>query len=188
VLRDGAAFLSGWTRNEPRFFQFGGVLAVTVYLDALLLGKLQRSILLGYADAIAELDDPVANAVGLAAIERGLARFRNVYWWDNVTTHDDANQVLSAYHSQTGLARIADQVFSEVREYSRQIEVSASRRTAIISTLIGLFGLPLAIAIGVDQSFTLSPTVKAAVLAGAVLLGAIGAALRPMLHAVRNSR
>ena len=154
VLRDGAAFLSTVPIGHERYFPGASILVPTIYLDTFLLGLTQRKLLLEYADRVAELGNPVSEAHALARLERGVTRFRNVLWGEHVTSHGIANELLRAYHEQTRLHRLADQVFGEVRDYASQIQTDSGRRTAAASTLVGFAGIAIGVGFGLDQVFT----------------------------------
>ena len=154
VLRDGVAFIGRRAdkgESDP-FFNEAERYFRSIYLDALLLGSLQRLSLHQIADNLADLEDPIEHPRRLADIERTSANFRNVYWWQHVTGHGIANDLLRAYQLQHRLPDLLAQVVSELSDYSRQAQTDAAERTNALLGILTILGLPLGTALGLDQA------------------------------------
>jgi hypothetical protein len=153
VLRDGAAFL-GMRPEQPddSFFASAEAHFRSVYVDAFLLGDIQRLTLGRIADAVAVLDDPVRAPDDVRAIERDLTRFRNVYWHQQLGQSSIANEILAAYSEQHHLRELAGQLFDELGEYSRQVQLAVAERSSLLLGVITVVGLPFALALGTLQA------------------------------------
>jgi hypothetical protein len=122
----------------------------SMYPDVVLLGLIQRSFLLAFADALAILGDPVANPDDLRRLETQFRRFRNVYWWQQVTSQEYGNLLLRIFADRNHLPELHAQIVDELGEYSRQVQTAAAERTNALVALATPV-LPFAIMIGVDQ-------------------------------------
>jgi len=168
VLRDGVAFVG----NSPAKFLAvtAPVLIRTIYLDALLLGKVQSEWLARIAGDIAELGDPGSKPERLEEIERRLNYFRNVFWWQHLTPHGHANLLLRRYQSQHALPELASQIVSELADYSRQARTAAAARSNALLAALTLVGLPVATALGILQALGADRWVDIGIAMGAALV------------------
>ncbi len=123
----------------------------SMYLDVILLGLVQRSFLLAFADALAVLGDPVSNPDDLRRLEAQFRRFRNVYWWQQVTSQEYGNKLLAIFADRNHLPPLHEQIVAELGEYSRQVQTAAAERTNALVALATPV-LPFAIMIGLDQA------------------------------------
>jgi hypothetical protein len=197
VLRDGAAFLGARPDEGERdpFFGAAEVYFRSIYVDALLLGMIQRMGLHAIADDIASVDDPQFQPDQVQRIERRLSRFRNVYWWTHLSGHGHANDLTTAYGRQHRLPELATQLFNELSEFSRQIQTAAADRTNALLGLITLLGLPIGATIGVlqvlgnDSALVLAITVAVATAMTFALIRYLARPVfDPMVRAIRNSK
>lgn len=168
VLRDGVAFVG----NSPARFlaETAPVLIRTIYLDALLLGKVQSRWLARIAGDIAELGDPGSNPERLEQIERRLNYFRNVFWWQHLTPHGPANVLLRRYQGQHALPELASQIVSELADYSRQAGTAAAARSNALLAALTLVGFPAATALGILQVLGADRWVDIGIAMGAALI------------------
>jgi hypothetical protein len=162
VLRDGAAFLmyphqSGFADSAERYFR-------SIYTDAFLLGGAQRIRLHQIADRLARLADPERSVRPLLQLHQEVTTFRNSYWWQHVTGHGPANDLLRAYQQQHRLGEIASQIFTGLAESADQARIVAAERqseqSARGNALIGLVtivGLPFGIALALVQALNAKP-------------------------------
>ncbi|MEN8649498.1 hypothetical protein ABCR94_02300 [Streptomyces sp. 21So2-11] len=81
----------GRLRGDGDFYDFGALHARTVYLDALLLGSLQRDHTDELTDELSEVFDGARLARRVAVLERNIAHFRSTYWRQHLTAHGPAN-------------------------------------------------------------------------------------------------
>lgn len=195
MLRDGAAFLGHRPDRgqEDVYFSHAEVYFRSIYLDALLLGMMQRAALQAIADDVAELGDPIREPKEVRRIERRLTEFRNVYWWRHLSGHGTVNELTRAYGRQHHLDELSRQIVEEVTEYSRQAQTAAADRTNALLGFLTLVGLPLGLVIGVFQTLGIDSPLPLAIAAVSMVLltiALLGAAaptlLEPMLRAIRR--
>ncbi|MCC6223723.1 MAG: hypothetical protein IT201_09585 [Thermoleophilia bacterium] len=151
VLRDGAAFLGSGPDMGPiyRLADDPELHFRTIYLDAFLLGMIQGRRLGEIADDLAALGDPVRHLDRLDALERELAEFRNVYWWQQLGPQWHGNDVLRAYHRQNEIPELLDQVTQQLTESARKALTAASNRTGALLGVLTVVGLPFGLAVGI---------------------------------------
>lgn len=141
VLRDGAGFL-GHPRASSDFVEtFAVVYLRSIYVDALLLGRLQQIALRGLTGALVELSDPALHPRKVERLAAWMSRFRNELWWQHLTEHGVANDLLVAYHRQHRLPELVDQVRSELSDYTQQASLRAGRLLNIVAAFFALFSL-----------------------------------------------
>lgn len=153
VLRNGLAFVA--TRHSPStdaFLDSADTNFRSIYLDAILLGYVQRVSLSSLANRVAELDDPVDQPTLVRHIERDLTRFRNVYWHQAISPSHVATGLLDAYLDEHYLQVFASELYEEVSEYSRQVQAAAAERTTVLLSIITVVGLPFGLALGLLQA------------------------------------
>lgn len=162
VLRDGTAFLGckadRGSTVHARFYPEAESRVRSIYLDAILLGMIQRISISEIADKLAELEDPISDPEALRTVEENLRRFRNVFWWRQVTRHSFGNDLLTAYQDQHQLGVLVEQTVDELAEYSRQAERLAAEKTNALAektnallALLTILGAPFGLAFGVLQ-------------------------------------
>lgn len=195
VLRDGTAFLG---RRPDRgaddpFFGSAELYFRSIYLDALLLGMIQRAALVSIADDVAALGDPIRRPGAVHALERRLTEFRNVYWWSHLSGHGSVNDLTAAYGRQHRLPELSRQVVEEVGYYASQVQTAAADRASALLGLLTLVGLPLGAVIGVfqilsiDSAPALAAAVLAAILASVLVVATVARPLiDPIVRAVRR--
>jgi hypothetical protein len=153
VLRDGTGFVGARPDlgDADPFFGSAERYFRSVYLDALVLGEVQRMLLMRLADDLAALEDPIEHPDRLAILERRLSRFRNIFWWQQVTSHGPANDLLVLFQAQHRLPALVDQVVAELADYARQTQTAAALRSNALLAVITILGLPLGIAVALAQ-------------------------------------
>ncbi|MEE1938081.1 hypothetical protein V1L54_01380 [Streptomyces sp. TRM 70361] len=153
VLRHGAAFLGH--RPDPGgdedFHAFAALHARTVYLDALLLGSLQRDHIDELTDELAAVFDTPRLAPRVAALERNIARFRSTYWRQHLTAHGPANGLLLAFQNQHRLPERFTGILAEAADYSRLVQTQESQQISGALGVLTILGLPLGTALGILQ-------------------------------------
>lgn len=142
-LRNGVAFLAlRATAGDPFLSSAQPAIYVrTIYTDAVLLGLMQKLTLHDIAERLSErtAPDPLAR---LREIEVQLDTFRTTLWWQNVTEHGLANDLLVAFQQQHGLVKLLEQVISDLSDSSRLHGLIDSERTANSLNAIAAIGLP----------------------------------------------
>ncbi|MCP3765176.1 hypothetical protein [Streptomyces sp. MAR25Y5] len=153
VLRQGAAFLGHRPdTGEGDFYAFGALHSRTVYLDALLLGALQRDHIDELTDELSEVfTSPRRLARRVAALERNIALFRSGYWRQHLTAHGPANELLLAFQNQHRLPARFNEILAEVADYSRLVQTQESQQISGALGILTILGLPLGTALGILQ-------------------------------------
>ncbi len=152
VLRHGAAFLGHRADSgEGDFYEFGELHARTVYLDAILLGSLQRDHIDELTDDLSEVFDSVRLAGRVASLEKNIAVFRSTYWRQHLTAHGPANELLLAFQSQHRLPARFNEILAEAADYSRLVQTQESQQISGALGVLTILGLPLGTALGILQ-------------------------------------
>lgn len=156
VLRDGISLLARRPRQppeDPDYLDSAALYAATIYTDVLVLGLAQQVGLAFLADGLARVADPSESFDDVLALETAFSSFRNTYWWQHLTQHGRANQLLDAFHEQRRLPGLLAQVGDELGDYARQAEIREARRNAAADArtnrflaLLAVVGVPLALA------------------------------------------
>ncbi|WP_436791181.1 hypothetical protein [Yinghuangia sp. YIM S10712] len=152
VLRHGAAFLGHRPdTGAGDFFEFGALHSRTVYLDALLLGTLQRNHIDELTDELSEVFSSSRLARRVAALERNIAVFRSTYWRQHLTAHGPANDLLLAFQHQHRLPTRFTEILAEAADYSRLVQTRESQQISAALGVLTILGLPVGTALGVLQ-------------------------------------
>ncbi|MCM2577563.1 hypothetical protein [Streptomyces meridianus] len=152
VLRHGAAFLGHRAdTGEGDFFDFGALHARTVYLDALLLGSLQRDHIDELTEELSGVFDGSRLAARVAGLERNIALFRSTYWRQHLTAHGPANELLLAFQSQHRLPVRFGEILAEAADYSRLVQTQESQQISGALGVLTILGLPLGTALSILQ-------------------------------------
>ncbi|MFH9735912.1 hypothetical protein [Streptomyces sp. NPDC017260] len=153
VLRQGAAFLGHRPdTGEADFYGFGALHSRTIYLDALLLGSLQRDHIDELTDELSEVfASPRHLARRVAGLERNIALFRSGYWRQHLTAHGPANELLLAFQNQHRLPARFAEILTEAADYSRLVQTQESQQISGALGVLTILGLPLGTALGILQ-------------------------------------
>ncbi|MEW1722330.1 hypothetical protein [Streptomyces sp. NPDC093109] len=152
VLRHGAAFLGHRTdTGHGDFYDFAALHARTVYLDALLLGALQRDHIDELTDELSAVFDGTRLARRVAALERNIAYFRSTYWRQHLTAHGAANDLLLAFQAQHRLPARFAEILAEAADNSRLVQNQESQQISGALGVLTILGLPLGTALGILQ-------------------------------------
>ncbi|WP_405675213.1 hypothetical protein OG292_05175 [Streptomyces sp. NBC_01511] len=152
VLRHGAAFLGHRAdTGDGDFYDFGVLHARTVYLDALLLGSLQRDHIDELTEELSEVFDSDGLTRRVTALEKNIARFRSTYWRQHLTAHGPANGLLRAFQHQHRLPERFAEILAEAADYSRLVQTLESQQISGALGVLTILGLPLGTALGVLQ-------------------------------------
>ncbi|BDH03610.1 hypothetical protein [Streptomyces seoulensis] len=154
VLRQGAAFLGHRPdTGEGDFYEFGALHSRTVYLDALLLGSLQRDHIDELTDELSDVfTSPRRLARRVASLERSIALFRSGYWRQHLTAHGPANELLLAFQNQHRLPDRFNEILAEAADYSRLVQTQESQQISGALGVLTVLGLPLGTALGILQA------------------------------------
>ncbi|MFI1017453.1 hypothetical protein [Streptomyces sp. NPDC020965] len=152
VLRDGAAFLGHRAdTGAGDFYAFGALHARTVYLDALLLGTLQRDHIDRLTDQLSEVFDGLRLSAQVGSLERSIALFRSTYWRQHLTAHGPANELLLAFQAQHRLPERFAEILAEAADYSRLVQGQDSQQISGALGVLTILGLPLGTALSILQ-------------------------------------
>ncbi|GAU65123.1 Syd protein [Streptomyces sp. NBRC 110611] len=152
VLRHGAAFLGHRPdQGDGDFFTFAAVHHRTIYLDALLLGTIQRDHIDELTDALSDVFDKPNIGPRVAALEQRIAAFRSTYWRQHLTAHGPANELLLAYQGQYRLADRFAEILAEAADYARLVQTQDSQQIAGALGVLTILGLPLGTALSILQ-------------------------------------
>lgn len=152
VLRQGSAFLGHRTdTGAGDFFEFAALHSRTVYLDALLLGALQRDHIDELTDELSEVFNSSQLARRVAALERNIAVFRSTYWRQHLTAHGPANDLLLAFQNQHRLPVRFHEILAEAADYSRLVQTQESQQISAALGVLTILGLPLGTALSILQ-------------------------------------
>ncbi|MEU7967365.1 hypothetical protein AB0D09_28470 [Streptomyces sp. NPDC049097] len=152
VLRQGAAFLGHRPdTGAGDFYEFGALHSRTVYLDALLLGSLQRDHIDELTDELSEVFTSSQLARRVAALERNIAVFRSTYWRQHLTAHGPANDLLLAFQNQHRLPARFTEILAEAADYSRLVQTQESQQISGALGILTILGLPLGTALSILQ-------------------------------------
>ncbi len=179
VLRDGAAFLG---RPEPDPFLDDGVasaLVRSVYVDAILLGRMQLDALGGLAEAVANVKatDSATASTELRDIQYWLDDVRSNLWWDRVTHHGPANDILSSFQAQHQARDQLREVVAELADRVRFHGMLQDETTTRLLNVIAVVGFPIGAGLAVAQIVTSAGFVAAAVSLVASALVAVATSL-----------
>jgi hypothetical protein len=114
----------------------------SMYLDALLLGVVQRVLLAQLADDVASCGDPTRNQRTLRTVQRDVRVFRNRYWWRDFSNWGWPDQVLRAYQEIHGLPTDVDNLTAELSDFATEVEAANSHRINLGLAIIALIGIP----------------------------------------------
>ncbi|GHJ35410.1 hypothetical protein [Streptomyces sp. TS71-3] len=152
VLRQGAAFLGHRAdTGAGDFFEFAALHSRTVYLDALLLGSLQRDHIDELTDELSHVFTSARLAHRVARLERNIAVFRSTYWRQHLTAHGPANDLLLAFQNQHRLPVRFDEILAEAADYSRLVQTQESQQISGALGVLTILGLPLSTALSILQ-------------------------------------
>jgi hypothetical protein len=153
ITRDGAAFV-GLRRDlgeHDPFLGYAQLYAHTAYLDALLLGMIQRSHIEGMIDTSARAFEAQDMPRHLSRLEDRAARFRSIYWLRDASAHGPANDILTAYQAQHRLPDRFDAVLGEIADLNRIVQTQEGQRVGAALGVLTVVGIPFGAAFGILQ-------------------------------------
>ncbi|MFF0446215.1 hypothetical protein ACFYT4_07340 [Streptomyces sp. NPDC004609] len=152
VLRHGAAFLGHRPdAGNGDFYAFAQLHCRTVYLDALLLGTVQRDHIDELTEGLSGVFDGPKLAHRVSTLERHIATFRSTYWRQHLTAHGPANQLLLSFQAQYRLAERFDGILAEAADYARLVQTQESQQIAGALGVLTILGLPVGTALSILQ-------------------------------------
>jgi hypothetical protein len=148
VLRDGTSFVgvSPDPGNESTFHASARSYVHSIYLDTLLLGRMQVVALSALANRIAERKPDRLTSTRLAALEHNLIEIRRILWSQSITSRIKANALLQAFQQQHHVEELLDLVRSDLGDASRFVEAQTNRSINAFLGLVSTIAFPLGLA------------------------------------------
>lgn len=141
VMRDGMAMLATTPLTQTSFHEHARVHARSVYLDAFLLGLIQR-------DAAQALDREAAHAMAHVAdispttpenLEESLLSFRSRLWVGHVADRGgNVEEITRAVQAQYRLPELVAKITTDLGEIARFMQARATRQREQIAWILGL--------------------------------------------------
>jgi hypothetical protein len=127
ALRDGVAFLGlvPDTGDNTSFFAWGESYIRSLYTDVILLAALERDALDDFANRLAHIGNRFEKSRQYRRLINEVTEFRNVFWWENVTRHGNANQILQQLHAAHGTSQLFSRVIADLDAFRQQVEAQA---------------------------------------------------------------
>jgi len=171
IGRDGAAFVAlrpDRGAGDP-FLAHAHQYAHTTYLDALLLGMIQRASVERMVLASAAAFDAPDLGRHLEHLQARAARFRTIYWLRDASSHGHANSILDAYHAAHELPERFAAVLSEIADLNRTVQAREAEHVAAALGVLTVVGLPAGIALETLQALDANSPRDLALAAGFAL-------------------
>lgn len=128
ALRDGVSFF-GLKPEEDRsgrgFFDWAECYMRSLYTDAVLLGALERNALDDFANRLARIGNRFEKSVEFRSLVNEVTEFRNVFWWEDVTRHGPANEILRQLHNAHHTPQLFARVVDDLEAFRQQVEAQA---------------------------------------------------------------
>jgi hypothetical protein len=127
VLRDGIGFLGlvPDPGDTAGFFAWGETYVRSLYTDVALLAALERDALDDFANRLAHIGDRFEKSQEFRRLVNEVTEFRNVFWWENVTRHGNANMILEQLHAAHRTSRLFTRVIADLEAFRQQVEAQA---------------------------------------------------------------
>ncbi|MEV4105918.1 hypothetical protein AB0J42_37270 [Nonomuraea sp. NPDC049649] len=152
VLRDGMGVVgvrADQGRDDP-FFGYAELYLRSIYLDAVLLGLLQKQGLTELEERLATaLDSSVAAT--MASLEQEVSSFRHRLWAQHLTPHGAPNRLLTAFQQQHALRERFDQILTEISDFNRLTRDDENRHVNSAVVVFTLVTVPAGIALALLQ-------------------------------------
>lgn len=124
ALRDGVGFIWCAEPSDP-FLARADTLVRSVYTDVVLLAQLQRLVLTHLADDLAAVEHRAESRETLASLADRFTVFRNRFWWDDVSGHAHANDLLRATQEQQRTPALFDRIASDLTAFRAAVDSKA---------------------------------------------------------------
>lgn len=154
VLRDGAAFQM---TTATTFTESARLYALSVYTDALALGRLQAGLIDALAEATAANSHSDVRAVAdIVRCDSLITWFRAEYWWKRISPTGPVNELLRDLQRQLDLQSELENLQVEARGIRENMEVQIAQKsqraneiTNSALALLTMAGLPLGAALAI---------------------------------------
>lgn len=148
VLRNGISFV-GTRPDSGRTDSFHAAAQIyvhSIYLDVLLIGRIQADALNELANRIANIDMSNFGAKQLVSLEGRLIELRQSFGQNHITAHDKGREMLERYLAQHGTSDLRSRLVEDLADSSRYVEAQLARSTNAILGLVAVLGLPFGLA------------------------------------------
>jgi hypothetical protein len=127
VLRDGVGFvgLVPDTGSDFSFFAWGESYVRSLYTDVALLAALERDALDDFANRLAQIGNRFERSAEFRRLVNEVTEFRNLFWWEAVTRHGNANSILEQLHAAHRTPRLFSRVVADLDAFRQQVEAQA---------------------------------------------------------------
>jgi hypothetical protein len=127
VLRDGVGFLGlvPDTGVDAGFFAWGESYVRSLYTDVALLAALERDALDSFANRLAQIGNRFERSAEFRRLVNEVTEFRNLFWWEAVTRHGNANSILEQLHAAHRTPRLFSRVVADLDAFRQQVEAQA---------------------------------------------------------------
>jgi hypothetical protein len=134
ALRDGVGFLGLVPDpvDKTGFFAWGESYVRSLYTDVALLAALERDALDGFANRLAHIGNRFAKSHEFRRLVNEVTEFRNVFWWENVTRHGNANVILEQLHAAHRTPRLFTRVIADLEAFRQQVEAQAQEASFLV--------------------------------------------------------
>jgi len=131
VLRDGIGFLglAPDTGDTAAFYAWGESHVRSLYTDVMLLAALERDALDGFADRLTHIGNRFEKSREFRSLVNEVTEFRNVFWWESVTRHGNANAILERLHQAHRTQQLFHRVISDIDAFRQQVEAQALEKS-----------------------------------------------------------
>jgi hypothetical protein len=127
VLRDGVGFLGlvPDPGGNAGFFAWGETYVRSLYTDVTLLAALERDALDNFANHLARIGNRFEKSLEFRQLVNEVTEFRNVFWWEGVTRHGNANDILDRLRAAHRAPRLFTRVVADLEAFRQQVEAQA---------------------------------------------------------------
>ncbi|MET7999736.1 hypothetical protein [Nonomuraea glycinis] len=191
VLRDGMGVV-GVRADQGRddtFFGYAELYLRTIYLDAIMLGLLQKQGLTLLEERMVTALDSSAAAT-MAKLEQEVSSFRHRLWAQHLAPNGAPNRLLTAFQQQHALRERFDQILTEISDFNRLTRDDENRHINGAVVVFTLVTVPAGIALALlqvmetDQPWLIAAVVLACLGLTVLLLSTRSA--RVAFRALRN--
>ena len=152
VLRDGMSVVGIRPDRGPEdpFFGYAELYLRSIYLDAVLLGMLQKQGLVRLEERMAAALDTSLTAT-MIELEREVSSFRHRLWAQHLTPHGVPNRLLAAYQRQHMLRERFEQILTQINDFNRLTREDENRHVNSAVVVFTLVTVPAGIALAFLQ-------------------------------------
>lgn len=144
VLKNGASFVGLKPAGSDPFHHLAKALVHSTYLDAILLGLLQRDCVDDLSNSISDLWQ-AGTLAARSSFEKRMVRFRSEAWWSDISETAAVNRLLKALHDAYDLSERQDRLHADIQDVSRVLAGERADRTNRLLNIL----LVISIAFGV---------------------------------------